>query len=236
MAVSRENYQVTTTDPEGMQLRVNSVFQSISDRLDKIEGIRGEASIESDLDMNDNTIKNVDIAATDITADSMTVGNIMITGHIFFEGTDSGLVYGEISVEDNSTETTINTQGVAVQVTIFDTNNHSHHAAPDHTEDHIVIEKAGHYLVMVSASINSVSGASSRMEVTTKMNNGSINIVPHVDRNIDGGGGKSGVISMSGLTEFAVGDTVEIWIENESNAANYIVEDISLTVVMVGGV
>lgn len=47
MAISKENYQVTTTDPQGMLLRINSIFSSISDRLDKLEGFRGELETAS---------------------------------------------------------------------------------------------------------------------------------------------------------------------------------------------
>ena len=47
MAISKENYQVTTTDPQGMLLRINSILSSISDRLDKLEGFRGELETAS---------------------------------------------------------------------------------------------------------------------------------------------------------------------------------------------
>ena len=47
IAISKENYQVTTNDPQGMLLRMNSIFSSISDRLDKLEGFRGELETAS---------------------------------------------------------------------------------------------------------------------------------------------------------------------------------------------
>lgn len=47
MAISKENYQVTTTDPQGMLLRINSILSSIADRLDKLEGFRGELETAS---------------------------------------------------------------------------------------------------------------------------------------------------------------------------------------------
>jgi len=47
MAISRENYQVTTTDPQGMLLRINSILSSIADRLDKLEGLRDELETAS---------------------------------------------------------------------------------------------------------------------------------------------------------------------------------------------
>lgn len=47
MAITKENYQVTTTDPQGMILRINTILASISDRLDKLEGFRGELETAS---------------------------------------------------------------------------------------------------------------------------------------------------------------------------------------------
>lgn len=47
MAISKENYQIATTDPQGMLLRINSIMSSISDRLDKLEGFRGELETAS---------------------------------------------------------------------------------------------------------------------------------------------------------------------------------------------
>ena len=50
-------------------------------------------------------------------------------------------------------------------------------------------------------------------------------------RNLAGGASESGVISMSGLASLSASDTIEVWIENETNTQNYVVEDISLSVV-----
>ena len=181
MAISRENYQITTTDPQGMLLRMNSIFSSMADRLDKIEGIRGGSNIESDLDMNDNTVKNVNITANDITANTLAVEDITMTGDMFFTGTDAGLTYGEISIEENIiTETVIVSSDVAVQVTVFDANGHSHHTTSDHTEDHILIDRAGHYPIVVSATIESLGGHASRMHLEIMKNNGTSAITTSV--------------------------------------------------------
>ncbi len=47
MAISKESYQVTTTDPQGMLIRLNSIFSRISERIDKLEGLRGELETAS---------------------------------------------------------------------------------------------------------------------------------------------------------------------------------------------
>jgi len=59
MAISKENYQVTTTDPQGMLLRINSIFSSIADRLDKLEGLRGELETASGTFSGDIETKGV---------------------------------------------------------------------------------------------------------------------------------------------------------------------------------
>jgi len=227
---TRESYQIIATDLTGTLLRLNSVLARISDRLDKIEGIRGGSNIESDLDMNDNTINNVSLDATDISVVDMTM-----TGDFTFSGEDSGLTHGSMSIEENSAETAIASSGVDVQVTVFDTIDHQHHVAADLTESHMTIERAGHYLISLSATIDSVTGAASKAEISIKKNNGASNIVPHVDRNLAGGGGTSGVISISGIALLAVGDTIEMWIKNETNTQNYVVEDVSLAILQIGG-
>jgi hypothetical protein len=141
--------------------------------------------------------------------------------------------YAGIKAEDNSTETAIAVAGTPVQVTIFDTNGPSSDGlTPDHTNDHITVDTAGIFMVAVSATVNSVVGAASRFEMTVMKNNGATGpIIPHIDRNVGGGGTESGVISMGPYpVALSLGDTVEVWIENETNTQNYVVEDISLSV------
>lgn len=72
MAISKENYQVTTTDPQGMLLRINSIFSSIADRLDKLEGFRGELETASGtFDGDVNATKVLVADSNDTTIQSM---------------------------------------------------------------------------------------------------------------------------------------------------------------------
>lgn len=60
MSESRELYQLLSTDfTEGNLSRINFILQRIADRLDKIEGVRGDSVIESDLDLSGNSLVNV---------------------------------------------------------------------------------------------------------------------------------------------------------------------------------
>ena len=145
--------------------------------------------------------------------------------------------YAGIAAIDNTTETVISSSGVAVQVTIFNQNNpydRNGGAIPDHTNDHTTIVRPGDYYISVSATVNSVAGAASRFEMTVQKNNGAQAVEAlHVDRDIAGGSGSSGSVSMSGFATLAAGDTIEAWIENETNTQNYVVEDITLNVLQV---
>ena len=163
-------------------------------------------------------------------------GNIVeIAGDVTFLGT-GGLAYAGISVVGNAVESAMTGGGAADQIVIFNTNSPNNNATPDHTNDHITIVKAGDYLIIASATVNSVSGAGSRFEMTVQKNNGDALVdALHVDRNITGGGGVAGSVSMSGIATLAVDDTVEVWLENETNTQNYVVEDITLSIVQIGG-
>ncbi len=140
--------------------------------------------------------------------------------------------YAEISAVDNTTETAIGSAGVAVQVTIFDTNGPALQLVPDHTNDHITIDITGDYQITSVSTINSVSGSSSRLELTVQKNNGATDVGScHSNHNITGGGGHSDAVPMSCLATLTAGDTIEVWLENETNTQNYVVEDIDLSIV-----
>lgn len=155
-------------------------------------------------------------------------------GDVDFIG-QSGLAFGEISVESNAVETTISTQDVPVQVTVFDTARHSNNTTISIANSDITILQAGHYLVTVSAAVNSVAGLGSKLELKCRVNNGSFDAIPHADRNLGGGAAEAGSITLSGIADLDTGDTIEIWIINETNTANYVVEDISMALVQIGG-
>jgi hypothetical protein len=140
--------------------------------------------------------------------------------------------YASIYVINNAVEHAIAVAGTAVQVTVFGTNGPNIHLVADHTNDHITVDKAGDYFIAVSATVNSIAGAASRFEMTVQKNNGN-SVVGGltIHRNIAGGGGVSGVISMTDVATLAASDTVEVWLENETNTQNYVVEDIDLTVI-----
>jgi len=145
------------------------------------------------------------------------------------------LEFGGISVIENATQTTISTAGVAVQITIFDTNEPANGTAPDHTNDHITVNKTGTYLITCAVTLISISGAGAKFHLDIRKNNGATIVGQiHTDRNMSGGGSDAGSATMSGLAVLSSGDTIETWVINETNTQNVIVEDINLAITMVG--
>lgn len=55
---SREGYRVQANSVEDLVRNLNFHLQSIAGRLDKIEGIRGLATMESDLDLTGHRLLN----------------------------------------------------------------------------------------------------------------------------------------------------------------------------------
>ena len=57
----------------------------------------------------------------------------------------------------------------------------------------------------------------------------------HGHRDLASGGGQAGSLSISGVIDLAVNDTVEVWMWNETNTQNFVVDDINLSLVQIGG-
>jgi hypothetical protein len=59
MARARDNYRVTGATVAELVTSLNFLLQRMADRMDRMEGIRGTANIESTLEMNENPITEV---------------------------------------------------------------------------------------------------------------------------------------------------------------------------------
>jgi len=151
---------------------------------------------------------------------------------------DEAPAFGEIYVRANATETAIAVQNTWYQITIFNANGESYQTEPNHSNDHITILRAGMYLVMVSASLESPGGTgAATFHVELKTNDSSNEFAGiHAHRDMAGGAGETGSISLSGLAEFAVDDTVELWLKNDTGTEDILVADVTLSVVQVGWV
>jgi hypothetical protein len=108
---------------------------------------------------------------------------------------------------------------------------------PDHTNDHITVDKAGWYLCSVSISIDSLAGSAAKFGFGVYKNNGATlfqNLHSHRDLPA-GAGGNSGSVSLSGLIDLAATDTIELWVWNETNTQNIVVDDVTLTLLQKAG-
>ncbi len=140
--------------------------------------------------------------------------------------------YGAISVEGNATATAIAAASTdfsnKVQVTIFDNDSVANGVTPDHTNDHITISTDGAY--EISAPSVSFYGAGGRTySFAIFINNGATQIGTRTTRKL-GTGGDIGALPVSALATLSAGDTVELWVQNESNTGDLTVQDVSLCV------
>lgn len=144
------------------------------------------------------------------------------------------LEFGEISRTENATLTAL-TVSTPAQYLFFDTNGPANGATPDHTNDHITVGKTGTYLIIVSISAESVAGSAYDVQFTVEKNNGATLVGElHAHRSFAGGGGDFGSVSLSGLAVLTAGDTIELWVENQTSNQDLRIEDATLSITMVG--
>ena len=146
--------------------------------------------------------------------------------------------YGEIRVEDNAVATAITgTQtdfgANAKQVLTFGANGASLNTTPDHTSDHIRIDVAGVYHIMLTASFS--GEANDTYSFAIFKNDGATQLGSRATRLL-GTGGDVGSASIQALAALDVNDTIEMFIQNEDGATNFdcTIEDASLVVYRVG--
>jgi hypothetical protein len=158
-------------------------------------------------------------------------------GAILFKG-EAGLAFGEMYIaKENTTATTITVQNTWYQVTQFDNNGQSNNVTPDYTNDHILITNAGRYLITISACVKTAgAGLASMFEFQVYKNNGATAFSNLATcRNLAGGGGDAGSISISGMMDLAVNDTIELWVRNTSNTSDIIFKEANITITQVAG-
>jgi len=140
--------------------------------------------------------------------------------------------YGGISVIGNVTTTTLNS-GAHVQIVNFTTNDPSNRATPDHANDHITVDRAGTYMIVASISVANGAAQGHTIHIEGAKNGGTIDLTPvHAHRTLTGGSTDIGSISVSGIVELNLNDTVELW-ANTNVAADRVVtfEDIALSII-----
>lgn len=146
--------------------------------------------------------------------------------------TDKQRPYGEIYVRDNATSDSVAT-ATNTQVSRFSTNGQYNATTPDHTNNHITIQREGTYLVTISLAF--LGDASVDWTATVYTNNGATEYPNvHMNRKL-GAGGDIGSASLSGLCYFYEDDTVELWVRHGAGINKSItIQDCTLSLVKIG--
>lgn len=186
--------------------------------------------IDMPVDLIDNNLQTSgNISNTDST----------LSGDLLLTGANKGLTFGEIYASDVSDELTITGTGIAnkVQITSFSVDGLSNNLTPDHTNDHLTITKAGVYKCAVSISCSSAAtGGADLFGFAVFKNNGATEFANcHGHRKLSGGGTDNGSVSISGIIDLAVNDTIEVWCWNENSTDNIVIDDITLSLIQIAG-
>src|SRR2546421_9022384 len=101
MAIAKDNYQVNGATVPDLTRNLNFLLQRIADRMDQIEGIRGTASIKSDLDMNLNRVTQV--APPTSNSDAARAADLLVIPPTFPGATFPGdlSIHADIKVYDS---------------------------------------------------------------------------------------------------------------------------------------
>jgi len=191
-------------------------------------------------DATGNTVISGTLHVTNMTTigDGTNEMSVSSTGDVLWTGT-GGLAFGEIYAVAANDTTTIITAGIAsrVQVTTFDTNGLTNNMTPDHANDHILVTNAGMYLCTISLHIESAGGGGAdTFGFSLYKNNGTTEFPNvHAHRQLAGGGGDVGSVGLSGIIDLAENDTIELWTYNEDSTDDLVVQDVTLSLVQIGG-
>jgi hypothetical protein len=180
-------------------------------------------------DVNDGTALNYAIYTN--------AGDVRIGGDQYFEGAGSGLPYGEISGEGVADPIDLAAGiGNKTQITSSDTNGESNLTTPSHGDGHITILKTGVYFIAITMHVESDAGAARTVGFSAYTNDGANQLANvHGHEDFAGGSGETKTVTLSGSSRLAANDTVEVWAWNVAGATDIVIEDITMTVFMVGG-
>lgn len=164
-------------------------------------------------------------------------GTLTLRDDLLFTGAGSGLAFGTIYVNDNSTATVITASGEANKVKFahFNTNGESHLVTPDHTNDRLTVAAAGVYLIGIAMTIESVAGPAAKFGMRVYKNGATAIACLHAHNNIAGGGSVERSAHMSCIAPLAANDYIELFIYNETGTEDVILSDVNFWCVKLGG-
>lgn len=101
----------------------------------------------------------------------------------------------------------------------------------DNTQNHITVGTTGVYFIQASLSVS--GGANDTLSFGVFENNGATQIAPRATVKLDAGGSVTNVV-VSGVGALTVGDTLEIWAQNETSTAACTIEDAAFSAFRIG--
>jgi len=160
----------------------------------------------------------------------------IIKNDFYFEGTGSGLPYGEIYYHDGGTALVMAAQDTYYQFLGFTDNGVSNNTTPDYTNGHITINKTGIYKLALSLSSRCANAID--FEANIHLNNSATQIDPASIHFTTVADAKSVHASTTTLVSLTAGDTVELWVQRTTGAAiskTLTVDLCVLNVIHIGG-
>lgn len=157
--------------------------------------------------------------------------DVSIGGDLHWVGEGSGLLYGSL-IANTASAVAIISSGVYIQFVGFNANGQSNGTTPDHTNDHITVPTAGKYLVTVDVNASVISG-SGRPIFMVHTNNGTTQHSDTYIRLPNAGTDNNG--SMTFVLDLTANDTVELWVQNDTDTGDFLVERARMTVIQIAG-
>jgi hypothetical protein len=116
-----------------------------------------------------------------------------------------------------------------VQVTSFASDGSSNDViTPDHTNDHVTVNKDGIYRLMLTGIAAGGNNAEYRFGIF--VNNGATEVSLAHARIIMNGNGDNATIALQGYYVATAGDTFEVWVERQAGAGNIAIDNLYLSV------
>lgn len=160
-----------------------------------------------------------------------------VFGDLLFKGIGSGLCFGQISVVDNTTPTVISGTGEANKVRFmnFDTNGPENGVVANADDNQLEILEDGYYIIVVMNHADKQAGTAATFGFRAYKNGGQQTCEGvHAHQRFTGGAGDVQAIPLGGLALLDKGDKIELWLWNNTNTNNIIIEDSTFFAVCIG--
>ena len=99
----------------------------------------------------------------------------------------------------------------------------------------VTVTSKTRFVANVAISAESTGGSGYEAAFGVFKNNGATLFQNcHVHRNLSGGGGDTGSLNMTCMIRIEESDTIEVWVWNETNTNDIIVDDITFNIIQIG--